>query len=258
MKKYIVVLLILSILTTNMAVAVSDDDDGIPKDDSWATKHSPIITNDKNSRISKAEFVLRDTDIKKEKSGPTQTKPVFGSSGNCWSTFATWDSNTPIKYVINPKNPQGLSQSFITSTISKSVKTWDAGTSRNLFSTYKVDKRAKYGKRDGKNSIVFGSYPYTGVIAVTGIWYYSDSGQILEADMLLNTVYRWGNAVTDPSRMDLQNIVTHELGHVVGMDDITGRACIDATMYAYSWNGDIQKRDLASEDIFGLQTLYGH
>ncbi len=259
MKKYIIMLLVLLILTTGTAIAISDhnddNDDGIPKDDSWATKQSPIITTDKDSGISKAEFILRDTDIKRVKSGPV-TKS-FGSSGTCWATFATWNSNTPVKYVINPKNSQGLNQSFITSTIYNSAETWDAATTRELFNdTYKVDKYARYGKYDGKNSIVFGHYPYPGVIAVTSIWYYTYTGQIVETDILFNTAFRWGDADVSPSVMDLQNIATHELGHVTGMDDIYDGTCTDVTMYGYGSTGEIKKRTLEIPDITGLLTLY--
>lgn len=287
MKKYVVMLSIFLVLTTSTVVVakhdannndinpwidkakkdldnnidtwidkIDDIDDGIPKDDSWITKISPIITTDKNSRISKAEFILREDDIKNANSG-MKTKHVFGSSGSCWKTFATWNSNTPVKYVINPRNSQGIDQSFITSAIKGSAETWDVVTPRELFSdTYSIDKYAKYGRYDGKNSIVFGFYPYPGVIAVTGIWYYTDTGQILEADMLFNTAYRWGDATIYPNRMDIRNIATHELGHVVGLDDIYDGTCSEVTMYGYGSVGETKKRTLEMQDKTGLLSLY--
>lgn len=262
MKKYIGMLLVLLILTTSTAIATKDDnDDGIPKDSSWVDKQSPIITVDKERGISKAEFVLRDTDIEKikqnSKNVPTQINPVFGSSGTCWSTFATWGTRLPVTYTINPTNPQGLSQSFVTSAISRSAETWDYATPKELFNNvYKIDYYAKYGKYDGKNSLVFGYYPYSGVLAVTGIWYYTSTGQIVETDMLFNTAYRWGDATINPSIMDLRNIATHELGHVVGMNDIYGSSCYYVTMYGYGSTGETKKRTLETPDITGLLTLY--
>ncbi len=121
---------------------------------------------------------------------------------------------------------------------------------------YNIDKYAKYGKYDGKNSIVFGYYLYPGVIAVTSTWYYSNTGQILEFDMLLNSAYRWGDATVTPGVMDLQNIATHELGHSIGMNDIYDGACDNVTMYGYSNYGDTNKRTLETADITGLLTLY--
>ncbi len=69
MKKYVGILLIFLILTTNVAIAVSDDDDGVPRDNSWVVEHSPIVTVDKNSHVTKMEFVLKDIDLKKKNSG---------------------------------------------------------------------------------------------------------------------------------------------------------------------------------------------
>ena len=262
--KYVSILLILLVLAIGTAIAVSDDD-GIPMDDSWATKHSPIVTVGKDStgqNITKVEFVLHDTDTKKAAQVKSvkdvmQVKSVFGTSGNCWETFATWNNNIPVKYVINPKNPQGLTQSFITSAIFNSAETWDVSTGKELFrNTYNIDSRAKYGKLDGKNSIIFGYYPYKGVIAVTGIWYNTDTGQIREFDMLFNTAYKWGDATINLDSIDLRDVGTHELGHSIGMDDIYDGTCADVTMYGYASVGETKKRTLETQDVTGLLSLY--
>ena len=49
--------------------------------------------------------------------------------------------------------------------------------------------------------------------------------------------------------------MTHELGHGIGLADIYD--CELETMYGYSTEGDIIKRDLYDGDIAGLQKLYG-
>ena len=75
--------------------------------------------------------------------------------------------------------------------------------------------------------------------------------------MLLNDAYVWGDADVNPSVMYAKNILTHELGHAVGMDDIYSDACSDVTMFGYSFEGDVAKRTLESPDITGLQSMYG-
>ena len=75
--------------------------------------------------------------------------------------------------------------------------------------------------------------------------------------MRLNTDYTWGDATIDPSVMDLQNILTHELGHAVGLSDVYNDACSTVTMYGYSDYGDVAKRSLEQSDITGLQQMYG-
>ena len=160
--------------------------------------------------------------------------------------------------MINPNNPQGLSEDFITSAIFNAAETWDAATSKELMSdSYFLDNSAQYGVQDYKNSITFGNYPTEGVIAVTTVWYNSRTREIVEFDMMFDTDWDWGDATLDPSKMDLQNIATHEFGHAVGLADVYQDACSAVTMYGYSDYGEIQKRTLEQPDITGLQALYG-
>lgn len=264
LKIAVSLLLILIVSTNVMADKARDDkiDDSIDKD--WKEPDNvkigddkPIITIDPITNEGRAVFIHWDKSVKKG----VATKPVSGItkpvSGSCYSTFATWGSNIPITYTINPNNPQGLSKRFITSAISTSAETWDSATSKELFNNaYKIDNRVKFGKRDNKNAIVFGRYRYPSAIAVTGIWFNRITGQIYETDMLFNTNYAWGDATVNPSKMDLQNIATHEFGHVDGLDDIYNGACTEVTMYGYSGYGETKKRTLESPDITGLLTLY--
>lgn len=253
MKKYmniylfVCMLLILLMSTASIALAVPANNN------SQADEHNPVITIvDPVHGIAKAEFIHYDKSHQKN----IATSSFVPGSGTCWSTFATWNKSLPVRYTINPTNPQGLGSAFITSAISASAETWDSATSKELFrDTYAVDSRAKYGKMDGKNSIVFGATS-PGTIAVTSTWYYISTGQIIEFDMKLNTYYTWGDADLNSRVMDLRDIVTHELGHGVGMKDIYASSCSAVTMYGYGNIGETYKRTLEPQDILGLLSLY--
>lgn len=252
MKKYIGLLSILILLTTSMVSIVLADSG---KDNSQAEDHNPVITIvDPERNIAKAEFIHYD---KGQGKNVRKESPQIGS-GTCWSTFATWDNSLPVSYVINPSNNQGLGSSDIEYAISVSAETWDVATSKELFNdVYTIDYKARYGKFDGKNSIVFGK-ARPGIIAVAAIWYNTGTKQIYEFDVKFNTYYTWGNVDTNtyPYLMDLQNIATHELGHGVGMDDIYENTCSDVTMFGYGDYRETYKRDLAGPDIEGLLSLY--
>lgn len=164
----------------------------------------------------------------------------------------------PVNYVINPTNPQGLTPEFITSAVSTSAETWDLAISKELMNdAYITDTAAIYGVQNYQNAIVFGNYPIAGVIAVTTVWYNPATKAIVEFDMMLDTDWVWGDATVDATKMDLQNIATHELGHGVGLADVYDTSCSAVTMYGYSNYGETQKRNLESPDIKGLQILYG-
>ena len=61
-------------------------------------------------------------------------------------------------------------------------------------------------------------------------WYYPSTKSAIESDILFDTTYTWGtvNSKT-PSVMDLRNIATHEIGHLLGLGHTT---VMDATMEA--------------------------
>jgi len=180
------------------------------------------------------------------------------SKETCYKLMGVKWSILPVKYVINPTNPQGLTKEFVTSAISTSAETWDAATSKELFAnSYFVSYTTQYGVQDYQNAITFGDYPTANVIAVTTVWYTRYGKQIIEFDQLYNTRFTWGDATNGPTVMDLQNIATHELGHAVGLDDIYTKSCTVVTMFGYSNNGEIIKRTLEPADVTGLRSIYG-
>lgn len=217
------------------------------KENAQAPEHSSAIGE--NWDLERVDFIHYAKPENPGKSGKTLT---------CYKLMGVKWKSLPVNYVINPTNPQGLSESFITSTISASAETWDASTSSELFSnSYTINYSASYGVQDFKNSIDFADYPNDGVIAVTSVWYTRVGKQIVEFDQRYNTRFSWGDATSDSSKMDLENIAVHELGHAVGLGDIYSASCSSVTMYGYSTEGETSKRTLEQPDITGLQIMYG-
>jgi hypothetical protein len=128
-------------------------------------------------------------------------------------------------------------------------------------------------------------------LAVTTIFKNSKTGEILDADIELNAVdYSWGDLVGQPTlsistTADFQNALTHELGHVVGLDhncyaasdgqprlnDNTGEPEVDcygnppppatvskATMYPSVVLTDTLRRALSPDDAQGICEVYPH
>jgi hypothetical protein len=221
-----------------------------------------IFVDNDNGGIAKIEIAYYD--VKPENPGKPQPSPTpdavgYSLMGVKWST-----ERLPVDYVVNPANPYGLTDGTVIGNVVASAETWDDATGANLFvdipagqdlSSFK-DETAVYGSFDNKNAITFGRLQKR-TIGVTSVWYNPQTLEILEFDMKLNTLYNWGDAGIDPAVMDLQNILTHELGHSVGMGDIYSTAYSDVTMYGYSDIGDTGKRILDDWDITGLRVIYG-
>lgn len=173
---------------------------------------------------------------------------------------AKW-KKLPVTFVVDPDNPYGLTRREIVDALRAAAEEWDSYTSIELFASYLVAHNANWDgdMPDGRNEIVFESYPEPNVIAVTVIWgYFSGRDkQIIEFDILFNTYYAWGDATIDQNVMDIRNIATHEFGHGVGLADLYQPPAWRETMYGYSDYGETSKRDLYYGDIAGLQKLYG-
>ena len=178
-----------------------------------------------------------------------------------------WRSTATIE--VNPTNSHLASQSVL-DTITVSAEEWDdgaysgwGGVTPNLFQVNTAFSSKTYDdlawtsdKLDGTNTLVWGNYPTSGVIAVTIMWYYTATKTMVEFDMVFDTDYAWSTS-GEAGKMDLQNIATHELGHGAGLSDLYSNAAYKETMYGYSDFGDIGKRDLYTGDIQGITRLYG-
>jgi hypothetical protein len=98
---------------------------------------------------------------------------------------------------------------------------------------------------------------YADAFAITQIRYNSITGEIYDADMQINeTLGPLGicDGTCPPGVIDLQNTMTHEAGHFLGL----GHSDVgNATMSAQANIGETTKRDLASDDNAGLCAIYG-
>jgi hypothetical protein len=92
---------------------------------------------------------------------------------------------------------------------------------------------------------------------LTLVWHHPDTGEIHDADMQINETLgalAVCNGTCPAGSVDLQNVITHEAGHFLGLghsDDTR------ATMAARAQVGEIRKRDLADDDRAGLCDIYG-
>ena len=239
---FFILVLAVGFAAASMLIPANDD----AKENAKAPENSPVINE--NWDLERVDFIHY---AKPNGVGSAKSPSCYKLMGVKWNPL-------PVSYVINPSNPQGLSEGFVTSTISASAESWDSATSSELFNNaYGVNYSAQYGVQNFQNALVFGDYPDSGVIGVTSVWYTRVGKRLVEFDMLLNTDFTWGDADLNSSVMDLQNIITHELGHGIGLDDIYSTSCLSVTMYGYSTEGETSKRTLETADIAGLQKMYG-
>ena len=119
-------------------------------------------------------------------------------------------------------------------------------------------------RRDYLNIVAWGNVKYGQAIAVAYIWWDQATGQVLEVDTIMSSRLPWHyTSGVDPDVecgdfccYDVQNILTHEVGHWMGLDDLYNAADKDLTMYGYGAKGELKKDTLGSGDVEGIAAIY--
>ncbi len=103
------------------------------------------------------------------------------------------------------------------------------------------------------------------IIALTTVTFCSEvsgtlceqEGKILDADIEMNgRDFTFSTSpLPRPGRYDVQNTVTHEAGHFLGLDHSLDPV---STMYATAPAGEREKQTLEQDDVNGLCTIYPH
>ena len=178
---------------------------------------------------------------------------VVNSTG--WHLPSNWT------YYLNPDSvPASVGQSNLATISSLSFGNWqNAGNGKVNFargSNTSVSRKSF----DGKNIIAWGRTSGS-ALGVTYTWYYPSTGLVAETDTILNKKFSWswsGNngGCADSNSYDAQDILTHELGHWMGLDDEYTSNFIDNTMYGYGSKGEIKKDTLTTGDITGVSLIY--
>ncbi len=101
-----------------------------------------------------------------------------------------------------------------------------------------------------------GPWPYgADETAVTILTYDSNTGQLIDADIVFDASRSWSNTdlpLTD--RVDLLDTATHELGHLLGLEHSEYE---EATMYEVGPLGSTERRTLHDDDIEAMLAIYG-
>jgi hypothetical protein len=126
--------------------------------------------------------------------------------------------------------------------------------------------RAGYSQSGENRNVVVAlsvAWPYDpGAIAITTSAYDTRSGVVVDADIELNAEhfdFRRVDDACDPKSgtMDLRNTVTHEAGHIIGLDHPPRSSRYEeTTMFASAPPCETKKQSLEEDDVDGLCSIY--
>lgn len=170
-------------------------------------------------------------------------------------------------YSINAKGYSGIDFADLDEIARAAFDAWeDVGCSSFRFEATApaTADRAEFSTDHGNANLLVwreapGSWPYSrSIIALTSVNFDERTEEILDADIELNGVdYAFGALPEDQtgetSLIDVQSTLTHEIGHMVGLDHSPAP---EATMAPYGEPGSIGKRTLHEDDVNGLCDVY--
>jgi hypothetical protein len=107
---------------------------------------------------------------------------------------------------------------------------------------------------DGTNIVTKSNLKNTGNLMITYSIRNSDY-KLREADIMVNSYYSWANS-SKSEKYNFYNVITHEIGHVVGLSDKYDSWATEWTMYGRSDTNEDKKITLDSVDISSGKSLY--
>ncbi|MFZ9596618.1 MAG: matrixin family metalloprotease [Bdellovibrionia bacterium] len=183
-----------------------------------------------------------------------------------------WGKRFFLSFLGNPENQSELEHQALSQAMTQGLRRWREATSNQLQFRYKqgVDQRKfeTQSQLDQHSRVYFISQSHAppqmsrSVLGMTQIWYTVNQNEIFEADIALNDRdFQFTNHPKDSTlhppfsetrkpRVYLQNVLTHELGHAIGLSH---SAALQATMLFVE---SPEQSHLSCDDQIGAQALY--
>jgi len=181
-------------------------------------------------------------------------------AGAGWKMPAHW------VYRLNLNNvPTGVGSLNLPTITDNAFNQWSIAINNLVAIERGEDTTLNKAQLDSQNIIAWGRTPGT-ALAVSYVWYYNISGELVEVDTVMNSKFTWywsnpNNWPTDQTCAysgvyDAQNILTHELGHTIGLDDEYESSYINNTMYGYGSKMETKKDTPTTGDIGAINSIY--
>lgn len=164
-------------------------------------------------------------------------------------------------YNLNPSSvPSSVGAANLATIASNGFGAWEAAQNKVDFVAGPTTTIAR-SSYEGKNVIAWGRTSGS-ALGVTYVRYYTASRLVVDVDTIMNKKFPWswngGSATTcgDPNTYDAQNILVHEQGHWMGLNDHYDASYVNNTLYGYGSKGETKKNTPTTGDVAGIAAIY--
>ncbi len=174
-----------------------------------------------------------------------------------------WSSPGAVKFVINDQGSDDIPDASEEAAIRLGFAAWESvdGSALAFKENTKASQRARRDwPSDDLHTIMFdetgesGLFPGAGVIAVTPIEAFISNGSIADADIIFNGQLAGGFSTdSEPGSMDVWAVMTHEIGHFVGLNHSGIGA---ASLSPFIASGQLTPRSLGADDVTAARKMY--
>jgi hypothetical protein len=177
----------------------------------------------------------------------------------------------PVRYFITNRDVDGVRATQLQQSVERGFATWAAVPNVGLSSQFAGFTGTNPVSGDNANVIGFTSRPdLDRVLGSTSFTVDMVTGEVLEADIFLNSSFSWSVSPTgEAGRQDVESIALHEIGHLHGLGHSAlgetelrsgGRRVIaaESLMFPIAFSPGIVNRTLRADDIAGISDIYGN
>ena len=178
----------------------------------------------------------------------------------------------PVAYSITNRNVTGVTAAQLQTAVANALNVWTTSANIPLTSQFLGFTNIDPDIDDGNTVIGFRPRPDLDLtLGATSYEIDAVTGQFVAADIFLNSFFDWSVAANgDSSRYDVASVVTHELGHLLGLGHSAlgetrlnpggGRTVLGkrAVMFPIAYpRGSVEDRGIQADDIAGMMDIYG-
>lgn len=171
-----------------------------------------------------------------------------------------WILPSSVRYRLNPSSaPSTVGSANVETIAANSFNRWQTATNGKVSFSRDPNTSTNRQSYDGQNIIAWGRTS-SSALAVTYTRYNTVTNQVLDVDTIFNKSFTWywssQSNCAYSGVYDAQDILTHEIGHWMGLSDTYTSSYIENTMYGYGAPGEVKKNTLTTGDIQSVYQIY--